>query len=111
MAMTEADVLNIVRKHTSKKVSVSLSSNLVQDLSIDGDDAEELFSDLLQGDTIEFSIDRMSNYFHTEDELLDLFHYPKLILYKLRFRATPPQRELEIFTVKDLVVLLNEQSI
>lgn len=110
MAMVEIELINIVKNHCSQKMEVTLSSDLVGDLSIDGDDAEELLEELLKQENLELPVELLNRYFHSEGELLDMFYFPKLLLFKLGFRHKPPLRELESFTVKDLLVKFNEKA-
>ena len=42
------EFLELVQKHKSAHASVSLSSRVVDDLGIDGDDAEELIEELIK---------------------------------------------------------------
>ncbi|WP_041769519.1 MULTISPECIES: DUF1493 family protein [Pseudomonas] len=101
------EFLELVQKHKSAHASVSLSSRVVDDLGIDGDDAEELIEELNTKFKPQAPEENWSKYFHTEAELLSWSYYLRLLMYKAGIRKSPPLRNIEPLTVKKLMELYN----
>ncbi|TLX55775.1 hypothetical protein DN824_17690 [Stutzerimonas nosocomialis] len=102
-----AEFLELVQKHKRAQANFSLSSKVVGDLGIDGDDAEELIEELntkLQPQRIDVNWLR---YFHTEAELLSWSYYLKLLTYKVGIRKKPALRHVDPLTVEKLMELYN----
>jgi hypothetical protein len=107
---SHAEFLELVRKHKAAQANFSLSSRVVDDLGIDGDDAEELIEELntkFQPQTIDVN---WLEYFHTEAELLSWSYYLKLLAYKVGVRKKQALRHIEPLTVEKLLELYNAHS-
>lgn len=103
------EFLELVRKYKFAEASISLCSRVVEDLGIDGDDAEELIEELNTKLQPESLCVQWSKYFHSEAELLSWSYYLQLFAHKAGLRKRPPLRCIEPITVKRLMELYNVQ--
>lgn len=94
-------LITILRRHSSKE-NILETDLLVEDLGIDGDDADELYFDLLDNHNIDLNIqESIGQYFHSEGELIDVFYLFKWLAFKLRLRGKPAIRTLIPLTVSN----------
>lgn len=85
-------------------------TDLVQDLGIDGDDADELFDEISAKFNVDLSDFQLRRYFHSEGELVDFWYSFKWLAYKLKLSENPPVRDLEPYTVADLKLLISHRE-
>ncbi|WP_394562190.1 DUF1493 family protein [Aquipseudomonas alcaligenes] len=104
---SHTDILELIQKHKIAQASFSLSSRVVDDLGIDGDDAEELIEELNAKSQPQAPNVNWSKYFHAEAELLSWSYYLKLFAHKIGIRKSPPLRDIEPLTIKKLMELYN----
>ena len=101
--MNSEEVISILRKHSGKN-DISMSDSVVDDLELNGDDADELYFELLddhQIDLKEFS--HIEDCFHTEGELLDPFYFLKCLVTKIGLSNKPVRRILNPLKVSEIV--------
>ena len=103
------DFLDLVQKHKAARASFNLSSRVVEDLGIDGDDAEELIEALNAKFHPQELSENWSTYFHSEGELLSASYYLKLLAHKIGIRKSPLLRAIEPLTVKKRMELYHLQ--
>ena len=65
-------ILKYLQDEVGSKVTVTESSDFVQDLSIDGDDVDDIFSALFKKYPLKVDDEDWSDYFHSEGELIDI---------------------------------------
>ena len=102
---SEDQLIHFTKQRVSSRREITLTSDLVTDLKIDGDDADEFIHDLKQefprwDPTVDWSV-----HFHSEGELLSPLYLWKLLVHKLGLRNSPPMRQLVPFTLRDLLEL------
>ncbi len=101
-------LITILRRH-SRKETILETDLLVEDLGLDGDDADELYFDLLDNYEIDLNKEKnIEQYFHSEGELIDVFFVFKLFLYKLGLRSKPAIRTLIPLSVSDLLAIIHK---
>ena len=108
--MTSEIIISVLRKHSGEE-QIRDSYSIVDDLGIDGDDADDMYFDLLDNHGIDLKkLAIIGQCFHTESELLDLFYFPKWLLCKLGLRNKPPRRALKPLLVSDLLSFAKKHS-
>jgi hypothetical protein len=110
---SQSEFLEAIRQHTTSKADVSLASRLIEDLRIDGDDAEELIEALNARAHPDCPDVKWQKHFHAEGELLSWSHFPKWLAYHAGLVKHPPLRTVESLTVEKLMTLyrLNRKMI
>ena len=108
--MDQAEVIFILKNHSGQK-DISMSNSLVDDLGINGDDADELYFDLLDNHQIDLKkMSHIEECFHTEGELIDPFFLVKQLANKIGLSKKPVRRELKQLKVSEIVDFCAEQS-
>ena len=97
------EILRFVQEQSYPGRHVEISSDLVRDLGIDGDDADEFFEELLKQFPVKLPVIDWSQHFHSEGELLDPLFGLKYVAHKLGLYRSAPRRELKPFIVRDLL--------
>jgi hypothetical protein len=106
--MEHDTLITMLRRHSSKD-SILETDLLVEDLGIDGDDADELYFDLLDNHGIDLNTqENIGQYFHSEGELIDVFFLFKWLAYKLRLHSKPAIRTLLPLSVSELLVIVQK---
>ena len=97
------NILAHIQNEVGPKVLVTVSSDFVSDLAIDGDDVDDLFMDLQRKYPLDLDSEDWSEYFHSEGELISISHLFKKLGSKLGICSYPELRKLKPFTVGDLI--------
>lgn len=103
------EFLAVIQSHKSFRANLGLNKRIVNDLGIDGDDADELIEELNKGFQSPQPPINWFRYFHTEGELLSWGYYPKLLMYRLGISKDLPLRYVEPLTVKELMGMYGVQ--
>ncbi|MDP9939037.1 DUF1493 family protein [Ectopseudomonas alcaliphila] len=102
---SQSEFLEAIQQHTISKADVSLTSRLIEDLRIDGDDAEELIEALNARAHPDCPDVEWHRHFHAEGELLSWSHSLKWLAYHVGLVKHPPLRLVESLTVEELMTL------
>jgi hypothetical protein len=83
----------------------------VEDLGIDGDDADDLYFDLLDNYGVDLKVlGNIGHYFHAEGELLSPFYIFKSLLCKSSLSNNPPIQPLVPLCVADPVAFVRKKA-
>jgi len=104
--MDKETLFSVLRSYCGIE-EITAEHSIVGDLGIDGDDADELYFELLNNYGIDLKeIDDIGDCFNSEATLLDCLYFFKWLFYKIGIRSQHPRCDLKPLFVSDILKLM-----